>query len=447
MAAQLQQHMLAAMPVFYGTTEASQGKGEKADRFLAAMKKSIAGTHPEPPDNAKVAIIVRQLKGHAFDWYEHECTPRENFPCAYDRARIVADFTYFCQCFEAKFCIARDQSSLSDDISDILPANGEQASTYLDRLRNTLRPVTVLFLQRSENAENAINYGFSAALTQLLQQVHNARAQLPDTCTAEAFTTAITALLREVALTAIRRTVIDGEYLNIARTAGRHVKQEFSRNCIRREMLQANMDLHTLRERVAQEERVNRQPAKHASGLVAEITVEKETVAQDSAPVEVVDGGDSGTEEFGELESHVSAMVQRFNKYKQKRSNRFRGRGKSTEATSGKPAATGGKQKCVWCGKNNHPTEKCTKMLAARDADRMRRKQEAEAKKASGGGSRQQQQQNPTHFGQHPAGGYNYRRNQDSPMDVGQTSAMQYANRDLPMSDYSFPPAGNGQPM
>ncbi len=141
--------ILQTIPLFYGNVNGRPVHGETAERFMRSIRHTIGTMIPEPTNKVKIGMVVRHLRDLAHDWWFHRCLTPPGAPCAYDRHRIETDFDYFCQQFEAKFFASRDQLSISTDLSDVKPRDGELASQYLDRLMYAARPVSALSRERA----------------------------------------------------------------------------------------------------------------------------------------------------------------------------------------------------------------------------------------------------------------------------------------------------------
>lgn len=450
--------ILNAVPLYHGSVGNAK---DSAERFLQSMRRTLDAIIPAVTQEQRIQFTARNLRDRAWDWFEHHCQPPAYMPCEYDRTRILQDWEYFCTAFRNKFFVAKDQSSISDDISDVKPRDREPASIYMDRLQFTLRPVTTLMHTRwiaHVNSRDA--YAVPADVQTMWNQIRNLEG-LPADVTFDRmrgwFFTACQTACRELAA----QLVADSEFLNVARVAGRNALQEYARDVIREHMLSDGMTLHNLHQLVAARERIKRAPAMSAQAFVAAVSPSDDKDENgEVGPVDAVGGEhDEDDEEHDEaFQAELCALRARFGK-KKKGPPRKKGGAKQQQPPrgsknlQGRPggAPSSEQQWCYYCNVGTHKTSECRKMSGARNHFQ---NNPPPAKPKGRKPWQQQQQGNPRHFQQHhQQQQHGYGRQQDEPMDVGQTSSAAAQHQQPPPQqqygqvNFQQPPPTNWDPM
>lgn len=431
--------IIATIPYFHGRSVARQGE-TTAEQFMRSITQSMASIHPQPPGATKIAMVGRQLRGPALDWFQFACHPVEHAPSQYDRQRILNDFEYFTEQFKKKFYTSHDHSSISDDISDIKPLDHETPTQYLDRLSYKLRPVTSLIHTRLQDWVG----GWTDApatnnLTTVLGQLDGITAHFPNGLTMDAIRTAIFDSQVAAGRKAVSHVTFDLEMLNVGRTAAKHLKQEYARDLVRERMLEPGMTLPTLIEHVTVKERIKKAPAMTAAAFVSEVAVSdspSDPAQQDTAE------GEDGEEQNG-YQGDVALM--RGQRGKKKSSPQQQQQSKMAAGSPGGPPAKE-HQWCYYCRIPSHVTSQCRKLQRAKKRD-----EENPPQPRQRGGQwkqqpkQQQQQSNPRNFAEVPREQGGYRRAPED-MEVGKTDSVgadYYSNPAHNLGDPMFKPAGN----
>ena len=449
--------ILQSIPHYHGSVGNPK---DSAERFLQSVRRTLAALTPEPTDRRKIALLTRHLQGRAFDWYENSCHPPRHMRCAYDRDRIDTDFDYFCEQFKQKFFVARDQTSISDDISDVRPKEKEPASIYMDRLIFTLRPVTVLLHDRwvaRVNAQPNYDQDVPANARTLWQEIA-AIPGLPAAITQERFFQVLGTMAQNASRRMAGMFAEDNEFLNVARVAAKHATQEYARDVIREHMLDDGMTLHDLQHRVTLRERIKRAPAMSAQAFVASTTVEGAN--DDDGNVCEIQTDQTDEAQDADVDAEEEAMLEavraQFRKKKKQTSNKRKGANKQQQQpprgqkiTAGQPGGppSGEPQWCWYCKVATHKTSVCRKMNGARehyDANPPppRSKQNRKPWQQK---QQQQQQGNPRDFQEFNRQHRGYDREAPERMDVGNAAATnaEYYNQHPLQLDASDPIFGS----
>lgn len=442
--------ILSTMPYFHGRGNGRKVKdGDTAERFIRNMEGHFRVMTPQPTDAQKIGYVTRHLKGSALDWWFHRCLTPEGAPCWYDRARIDTDYDYFEQQFKKQWFTVYDQRVISDNIDDVQQESGEGPTAFIERLMYTLRPVTTVIQARAAAAERALaNYDNlrPARLVQGLTSLRTIEAHFPNGFDLETDIVApIAAFVQAGALQAINRTVYDMEFLNIARTAARKLKQDYARNVVRQNLSVQPMDLDRLQELVQALENVHRPQPQYAS-------TQQQVSAVEEANEDPSESQEAESDEQQDEEDSAGVDSLKGAKGKKKK-------GPPAKQQQGKQTAPA--KFCDFCDFKGHTMAECRnfqRFKQERDAQRREKKQQKRWGNRKGQGyqgqqpQQQQQQQQPRqpqgYAPQHNHGAYHGAR--AVPMDVGQTSsavAPQFVTPD-PLeagqrSNAYFSPAGN----
>ena len=433
--------LLSALPACYGRAPNGRPKkGESPETFLQSLELHFHSIDPHMAPVQKIALVTRNLRGECRDWWLHQCNPIEGAPRRYED-RIQTDYDYFKNAFKEYFFSITDTSGLTQDISDVVPAEGELIAQYLDRLLYTIRPVTAEFQKRTARRTAAVNFDnlrnedLVNALRDLYPVAPAAGGPVPDPVIAPQDTLigAIRAFVTRAAAHAANLAVFDAEYFNIAQVAARNIKQDFMRTTIRKHMHVDDMDLTQLKMHATTAEKARTPNARFASTLVNEIDVAEIDDASQAPPAD----GDSG-ESDSATDDEYGAPVN----YAQRsgyRGKKARGKGPpsaSRKAKAGSAATPTGKW-CEFCQSATHNTSECRSMKAARELWLQHNPPKPRRGKGKKDGGAQQQQQQQQHAGQQPGGAQGgqsghfnpfprapaYQHNRPTPMDVDHTQA------------------------
>jgi hypothetical protein len=450
--------IINAIPNYHGSVGSQK---DSAERFLQSMNRTLNAIIPALTEPQRIQLLSRNLRERAWDWFENQCQPPEYMPCQYDRVRILNNWEYFCQAFKKKFFVARDQTSISDDISDVKPRQGEPASMYMDRLQTTLRPVSTLLHERWVGLATArAAYTVPADIATIWQLIRNLEG-FPAEVTLNRIHVAVAEACQQACRELAAQLVADNEFLNVSRVAGKNSLQDYARDVIREHMLAANMTFHDLQQLVSARERIKRAPAMSAQAFVAAVPPSNDTSengGEGPVPVEAVeeDEDDEEVENNPEYVAELAALNARFGKKKKKRGPPQKKGGakqqqqpRGQKNLQGKPGGQPSNEPhwCFYCQVATHKTSVCRKMSGAKqhyDANPPARPKSGR-KPWPPQQQQQQQQGNPRQFQGYGQQQQGYGQREDEPMDVGKTSSAEGQYQQPP--NYQHPPPTNWDPI
>jgi len=119
--------LLSTVPLCYGRY---QSQGVTPERFIDAVQGLLETLPATVTGTERVALIARNLRGPAHDWFHYQVKTRRGIPGRFGEA-AVNDPEEFIKAFSESFFCITGTAGLSDNLSDIHPQGKETPEMFL----------------------------------------------------------------------------------------------------------------------------------------------------------------------------------------------------------------------------------------------------------------------------------------------------------------------------